>query len=57
METNTAEQDGARDLVDWTAYRKGDTAALERLTGLLGSGNVTEPEHKLVFPLRRSGDT
>ena len=33
------------------------TAALERLTGLLGSGNVTEPEHKLVFPLRRSGDT
>lgn len=33
------------------------TAALERLTGLLGSGNVAEPEHKLVFPLRRSGDT
>lgn len=33
METKTAEQDGARDLVDWTAYRKGDTAALERLVG------------------------
>lgn len=33
------------------------TAALERLTELLGAGNVTEPEHKLVFPLRRSGDT
>jgi RNA polymerase sigma-70 factor (ECF subfamily) len=33
METKTAEQDGARDLVDWVAYRKGDTAALERLVG------------------------
>ena len=33
METKTTEQDGTRDLVDWVAYRKGDTAALERLVG------------------------
>ena len=33
------------------------TAALERLKQLLGAGNVPGPEHKLVFPLRRGGDT
>ena len=32
-------------------------AALERLGELLDSGGDQMPEHKLIFPLRRDGDT
>ena len=32
-------------------------AALEQLEKLFQSGSESEPEHKLIFPLRRNGDT
>jgi DNA-binding LacI/PurR family transcriptional regulator len=38
-------------------YEALTAAAMERLAELLDGGGSQVPEHKLIFPLRRNGDT